>query len=98
MARMSLLLRASNEGLLPFDRLRGPSWGEGRPRVARAQETHRAISLLLAGVFSILLKHPFDGATRGRIQFSRGTSGPVCQPARPAGTAYFIASAIAMGS
>ena len=39
---MSPPLRASNEGRL-------------RPRVARAQGTHRAIPLLLAGFFSILL-------------------------------------------
>jgi hypothetical protein len=39
---MSPPLRASNEGLL-------------RPRVARAQGTHRAIPHLLAGFFSILL-------------------------------------------
>jgi hypothetical protein len=39
---MSPLLRASNEGLL-------------RPRVARAQGTHRAIPPLLADFFSILL-------------------------------------------
>ena len=43
MARMSPPLRASNEGLL-------------RPRVARAQGTHRAIPPLLADFFSILLK------------------------------------------
>jgi hypothetical protein len=43
MARMSAPLRASNEGLL-------------RPRVARAQGTHRAIPLLLADFFSILLE------------------------------------------
>jgi hypothetical protein len=42
MARMSPPLRASNEGLL-------------RPRVARAQGTHRAILPLLAEIFSILL-------------------------------------------
>jgi hypothetical protein len=42
MARMSPPLRASNEGLL-------------RPRVARAQGTHRAILPLLADFFSILL-------------------------------------------
>jgi hypothetical protein len=41
MARMSPPLRASNEGLL-------------RPRVARAQGTHRAIPPLLADFFSIL--------------------------------------------
>ena len=49
MARMSPPLRASNEGLL-------------RPRVARAQGTHRAIPPLLADFFSILLeqdRHPF---------------------------------------
>jgi hypothetical protein len=39
---MSPPLRASNEGLL-------------RPRVARAQGTHRAIPPLLADFFSILL-------------------------------------------
>src|ERR1043165_3033005 len=43
MTRMSPPLRASNEGLL-------------RPRVARAQGTHRAIHPLLAGCFSILLR------------------------------------------
>ena len=42
MARMSPPLRASNEGLL-------------RPRFARAQGTHRAISPLLADFFNILL-------------------------------------------
>ena len=46
MARMSPSLRASNEGLL-------------RPRVARAQGTHRAIPPLLASFFNILLEiHP----------------------------------------
>ena len=44
MARMSPPLRASNEGLL-------------RPRVARAQGTHRAIPPLV-GFFSIVLKIP----------------------------------------
>jgi hypothetical protein len=48
MVRMGPPLRASNEGLL-------------RPRVARAQGTHRAILPLLADFFSILprrsLKH-----------------------------------------
>ena len=42
MARMSPPLRASNEGLL-------------RPRVARAQGTHRAIPPMLADFFSILV-------------------------------------------
>ena len=45
---MSPPLRASNEGLL-------------KPRVARAQGTHRAIPPLLADFFSILLepdRHP----------------------------------------
>ena len=42
MARMSPPLRASNEGLL-------------RPRVARAQGTHRAIPPMLADFFSILI-------------------------------------------
>ena len=43
---MSPPLSASNEGLL-------------RPRVARAQGTHRAIPPLLAGFFNILLEvHP----------------------------------------
>jgi len=42
---MSPPLRASNEGLL-------------RPRVARAQGTHRAIPPLLADFFSILLGQP----------------------------------------
>jgi len=45
MARMSPPLRASNEGLL-------------RPRLARAQGTHRAIPPLLADCFSILLEFP----------------------------------------
>ncbi len=43
---MSPLLRTSNEGLL-------------RPRVARAQGTHRAIPPLLADFFSILLSNRF---------------------------------------
>jgi hypothetical protein len=43
MARMSPPLRASNEGFL-------------KPRVARAQGTHRAIPLLLADFFSVLLR------------------------------------------
>ena len=47
MARMSPPLRASNEGLL-------------RPRVARAQGTHRAIPPLLAAFFSILLVEQDD--------------------------------------
>ena len=42
MARMSPPLRASNEGFL-------------KPRVARAQGTHRVILPLLADFFSILL-------------------------------------------
>ena len=42
---MSPPLRASNEGFL-------------KPRVARAQGTHRAVRPLLAGFFSILLKIP----------------------------------------
>jgi hypothetical protein len=41
---MSFPLRASNEGLL-------------RPRVARAQETHRAIPPLADGFFSTLRAH-----------------------------------------
>ena len=41
---MSLPLRASNEGLL-------------RPRVARAQETHRASRPSLTDFFSTLLAH-----------------------------------------
>ena len=41
---MSPSLRASNEGLL-------------RPRVARAQGTHRAIPPLLADCFSIVLRY-----------------------------------------
>ena len=45
MARMSPPLRASNEGFL-------------KPRVARAQGTHRAIPLLLADFFSVLLAQP----------------------------------------
>ena len=60
---MSPPLRASNEGLL-------------RPRVARAQGTHRAIPSLLAGFFSILLRlrvpsqayqHTFDCFLHHRI-------------------------------
>ena len=42
---MSPPLRASNEGFL-------------KPRVARAQGTHRAVHPLLAGFFSILLEIP----------------------------------------
>ena len=49
MARMGPPLRASNEGLL-------------RPRVARAQGTHRAIPPLLAGFFSILPARSTPGA------------------------------------
>ena len=48
MARRSPPLRASNEGLL-------------RPRVARAQGTHRAIPPLLADFFSILLDRDGNG-------------------------------------
>ena len=58
MARMSAPLRASNEGLL-------------RPRVARAQGTHRAIPLLLADFFSILLETEPDakqGVVGAKIQ------------------------------
>jgi hypothetical protein len=42
---MSPPLRASNEGFL-------------KPRVARAQGTHRAIPLLLAAFFSVMLARP----------------------------------------
>ena len=52
MARMSPLLRASNEGLL-------------RPRVARAQGTHRAIPPLLADFFSILLRAEAETKQQG---------------------------------
>ena len=60
---MSPPLRASNEGLL-------------RPRVARAQRTHRSIPPLLADFFSILLglcvpsetrQHTFDRFLHHRI-------------------------------
>jgi hypothetical protein len=51
MARMSPPLRASNEGLQ-------------RPRVARAQGTHRAITPLLADFFSILLEKLADQLDR----------------------------------
>ena len=49
MARMSLPLRASNEGPL-------------RPRVARAQGTHRAISPPAGGIF----QHPAECAVQYR--------------------------------
>jgi hypothetical protein len=54
MARMSPPLRASNEGLL-------------RPRVARAQGTHRAIPLLLADFFSILLAYFRSSKVHGTV-------------------------------
>ena len=56
MARMSPPLRAFNEGLL-------------RPRVARAQGTHRAILLPAGGLFQHPAIHPVvDTAASGQTQ------------------------------
>src|SRR6185295_9346913 len=59
-------------------------------KASASEETRRTLRYVeslsdartkLADVFSILLEHPFDGTTGGRIQFSRDSSGLVRQPA-----------------
>ena len=73
MARMSPQLRASNEGFL-------------KPRVARAQGTHRAIPPLLTDCSSIL----FSGRRKGQAQKSAQTRPvqSIRQRSAPGTTAY----------